>query len=156
MSTRSQRYQPFAPNPYKIGAAVAQVLSFLTTLAFVRVLLRDMQPLSVFLIAAALEGVLSLMKNAIFRSRRNSGAVGVSAFCFDGVLNAGGLFPLMQRIGDTPTGQMFTTWLNLQAGASNTAAVILALVFGGLLSAAPWFLWRAGDDEEEVPKHDVR
>jgi hypothetical protein len=118
------------------------------------VLLRDMQPLSVFLIAVALEGVLSLMKNAIFCSRRNSGAVGVSAFFFDGLLNAGGLFSLMQRIGDTPTGKMFTTWLGLQAGANNTAAVILALIFGGLLSAAPWFLWRAGDEDEEPPRKE--
>lgn len=147
MSTRSQRYQPFSPNPYKIGAAIAQVLSFLTTLAFTRVLLSDMLPLSVFMIAVALEGVLSLMKNAIFRSRRNSGTVGASAFFFDGLLNAGGLFPLMQRVGDTPTGKMFTTWLGLEAGANTTAAVILALIFGGLLSAAPWFLWRAGDEE---------
>jgi hypothetical protein len=149
MSTRSQRYQPFNVNPYKIGAAIAQTLSFLTTLAFVRVLLKDMQPLSVFVIAVALEGVLSLMKNALFRSRRNSGAVGVAAFFFDGVLNAGGLFPLMQRINDTPTGKMFTAWLDLQAGANDTAAVVLALIFGGLLSAAPWFLWRAGDDDQE-------
>jgi hypothetical protein len=143
-----QPHQPFAVNPYKVGAAVAQALSFGTTLAFVGVLLVDMQPVVVFLIAGGLEGVLSLMKNAIFRSRRNSGAVGLSAFIFDGLLNAGGLFPLMQRIGDTPTGKMFTTWLGLQAGANATAAVVLALVFGGLLSAAPWFLWRAGDDGE--------
>jgi hypothetical protein len=154
MHTRSRQYQPFSPNPYKIGAAIAQVLSFLTTLSFVQVLLSDMQPLSVFLIAVALEGVLSLMKNAIFRSRRNSGLVGVSAFFFDGLLNAGGLFPLMQRIGDTPTGKMFTAWLNLQIGGNNTAAVILALVFGGLLSAAPWFLWRAGDEDEEPPRKE--
>jgi hypothetical protein len=152
MSTRTHPYQPFRINPYRVGAGVAQLLSFLTTLAFTRVLLPDMQPMGVFLIAAALEGVLSLMKNAIFRSRRNSGAVGVAAFVFDGLLNAGGLFPLMQRIGDTPTGKMFTAWLDLQAGANDTAAVILALVFGGLLSAAPWFLWRAGD--EELPRKE--
>src|SRR5262245_7120573 len=149
MSTRSQRYQPFIPNPYKIAAAVAELLSFATTLAFVRVVLSDTSPLSTFVIAAGLEGVLSLMKTALFRSRRNGGAVGLSAFFFDGLLNAGGLFPLMQRIGDTPTGKMFTAWLDLQPGANDTAAVILALVFGGLLSAAPWFLWQAGDQEKE-------
>ena len=55
MSTRSQRYQPFRANPYRIGAAIAQALSFLTTLSFTQVLLSDMQPLSIFLIAAALE-----------------------------------------------------------------------------------------------------
>src|SRR5258706_5745382 len=132
-NVRSQHpHQPFAVNPYKIGAAVAQALSFGTTLAFVGVLLPEMQPILVFLIAGALEGVLSLMKNAIFRSRRNSGAVGLSAFIFDGLLNAGGLFPLMQRIGATPTGKMFTTRLSLQAGANDTAAVVLALIFGGL------------------------
>lgn len=147
MSTRAQ-HQPFAINPYKIGAGIAQALSFGTTLAFTGVLLTEMTPLVVFLIAAALEGVLSLMKNAIFRSRRNSGAVGLSAFIFDGLLNAGGLFPLMTRIGATPTGKMFTAWLDLQAGTNATAAVILALIFGVLLSAAPWFLWRAGDDQE--------
>lgn len=146
MSTRTQ-HQPLALNPYKIGAAVAQALSFGTTLAFVAVLLPDTSAIVVFSIALALEGVLSLMKNAIFRSKRNSGAVGLSAFVFDGLLNAGGLFPLMQRIGGTPTGKMFTAWLDLQAGANNTAAIVLALVFGVLLSAAPWYLWRAGDEE---------
>src|SRR5262245_49146308 len=99
MSTRSQSYQPFRINPYRIGAVIAQLLSFLTTLGFVQVILVDMSPLLVFLIALGLEVVLSLMKNAIFRSRRNSGVVGLAAFFFDGLLNAGGLFPLAQRIG---------------------------------------------------------
>jgi hypothetical protein len=78
---------------YRIGAVIAQILSYGTTYAFVAAVMTGATPLTIFLVSAAAELILSLANSAMFKARQRDGAVGVSAFFFDGLLNAGGLWP---------------------------------------------------------------
>lgn len=145
--TQQQPREPIRINLYRIGAVIAQVLSFVTTYAFIVAVMKGATGLTIFLIAVGVELVLSLAKSAMFKGRARDGAVGWSAIGFDSLLNAGGLYPIAKNIGDTPSAKMLAEWLGLTTDVSATAAVIIALVLGFLLSILPWYLWRAGDDE---------
>jgi hypothetical protein len=146
--TRQQQSEPARFNMYRIGAVIAQVLSYGTTYAFVGAVMQGATALTIFLVSAAAELILSLAKSAMFKARQRDGAVGMSAFLFDGLLNAGGLWPYTRNIGGTPTAQMLAAWLGIDTGVNETAAVVIALGLGALLSVLPWYLWRAGDTDE--------
>jgi hypothetical protein len=145
--TRQQQSEPARFNMYRIGAVVAQILSYGATYAFVAAVMKSATPLMIFLVSAGAELVLSLAKSAMFKARERDGAVGVTAFAFDALLNAGGLWPYTKNIGETPTAKMLAEWLGLQASVNDTAAVVIALGLGALLSVLPWYLWRAGDTD---------
>jgi hypothetical protein len=38
---------------------------------------------------------------------------------------------------------MLAAWLGIGTGVNETAAVVIALGLGALLSLLPWYLWRA-------------
>jgi hypothetical protein len=140
--------EPVRINLYRIGAVVAQVLSFLTTYAFIVAVLKGATGLTAFLVSVGVELLLSLAKSAMFKARARDGAVGWAAIGFDSLLNAGGLWPIAKNIGGTPTATMIAEWLGFSTDVSNTSAVVIALALGFLLSILPWYLWRAGDDDE--------
>lgn len=143
----AQPREPVRINLYRIGAVVAQILSFLTTYAFIAAVLQGATGLTVFLVGLGVELLLSLAKSAMFKASARDGAVGWAAIAFDSLLNAGGLWPISKNIGSTPTAKMIAEWLGLTTDVSGTAAVVIALALGFLLSILPWYLWRAGDDE---------
>ena len=59
----------------------------------------------------------------------------MSAFAFDGLLNAGGLWPYTKNVGNTPTATMLAEWLGISTGVNTTAAIVIALGLGALLSS---------------------
>jgi hypothetical protein len=134
-------------NVYRIGAVIAQILSFAATYAFIAAVLKGATGITTFLVAAGVELVLSLAKNAMFKQHARDGAIGWSAVIFDTLLNAGGVWPIAKNIGGTPTATMIAEWLGIEATVNETAAIVIAIGLGFLLSILPWYLWRAGDDE---------
>lgn len=150
MTLRStqRQHDPARINIYRIGAVVAQALSYATTYAFVAAVMTGATTLTIFLVSAGAELILSLAKSALFKVRQRDGAVGVSAFFFDGLLNAGGLWPYTKNIGSTPTATMIAEWLGISNGVNATAAIVIALGLGALLSVLPWYLWRAGASDD--------
>jgi hypothetical protein len=149
MSVRARQtsQEPMRLNLYRIGAVIAQALSFAATYAFVAAVLKGGTGLTIFLVATGTELILALAKNAMFKQHARDGAIGWSAVVFDTLLNAGGLWPVAKNIGGTPTATMLAEWLGLKTDVSGTAAIIIAIGLGFLLSVLPWYLWRAGDDE---------
>ena len=66
---------------------------------------------------------------------------GAIVFLFDAAINAGGLFPMLRNVGQTPTAQMLAA-----SGVAPTVAVapalLLSFVVGAIIAIAPEALWR--------------
>jgi hypothetical protein len=137
-------------NPYKIGAVLAQLGSFLTTYAFFAAVLIGAPPLLTFGIAVGVEFLLTLGKGLLFNTARHDDAVGWAAILFDTLLNGGGLWPYAARLAATPTAIMFTEALHLDGQMGSVPALVLALVFGFWLAVSPHRLWRAGSKRTEA------
>lgn len=70
--------------------------------------------------------------------------VGALALLFDVALNAGGVYAFVRRIGETPTGLMLSDVFGGSA-IGPIPAMIVALVVGFLIAAAPEELWTRKD-----------
>lgn len=138
MTTRARQARAITINGRKIAAALTQVGSFVTTYLFVLALGIDGVP--GFLAALAVEFVLMAAKHNTLLARADG--IGVVAIVIDTFLNAGGLYPFMQRLDKTPTWGMLVTSLKLQGEVRAVPAMVFAVVIGFLLSAAPTWLWR--------------
>jgi len=125
-------------NGRKIAAVVAQIGSFFTTWLCVQALGIGGTP--GFLIALCAEFVLMAAKHNTLAGRGDE--IGIIAVIVDTLLNAGGLYPYMQRLDKTPTWGMLAVALNLQGDLRPLPALGFALLIGFLLSAAPSWLWR--------------
>jgi len=139
MSTRSTTTQgTITVSGRKIAAALTQIGSFVTTWLFVSALGVTGAP--GFFLALAVEFVLMAAKHNTLLGRADQ--VGAAAVFIDTILNAGGLYPYMQRLDKTPSWIMLVSALNLEGELRKIPALVLALLFGFLLSAAPTWLWR--------------
>ncbi|HJZ48688.1 MAG TPA: hypothetical protein VKE41_16035 [Roseiflexaceae bacterium] len=121
----------------KIAAALAQAGSFATTWLFVRAL--GYTDVDGFLIAAVVEFILTAGKFPLLHSRGD--LLGLIALILDTGLNAGGLWPSVQKFDQTPTAQMLSQALHLSPQMHSVPALFFALLFGFLLSALPHWLW---------------
>jgi hypothetical protein len=130
-------------NAYHAGAVLAQIGSYLTTYAFFRAVLAGMDLPLVIGIALAAEFLLFLGKGLLFDPRRHDGAAGWASVLIDTLLNAGGLWPYVTRVSDTPTAKMVVEAFGLHGTIGHVPALILTLVAGYVLAVAPHRIWRA-------------
>lgn len=138
MSTRAAAGRTIRIDGQKIAAGLVQVGSYLTTWLFVRAI--GFTGADGFLLALIVEFVLMAGKFNFLHGRGNG--VGVIAIGIDTLLNAGGIYPYVQNIDQTPTWAMLATTLQLQGDLGNLPALVLSLLLGFLLSALPSWLWR--------------
>jgi hypothetical protein len=91
-------------------------------------------------IGVLLQVVFTVLERPMLSGRPNkvSGVV----LLFDTLINAGGIFPFALRASATPTVQMLSTAFHLDPTVSPVAALVLSLVAGFLLAAAPEAVWR--------------
>ncbi len=134
-------------NIYKIGAALAQAGSLLTTYAFFRAVMAGSDLILVILISACVEFVLFLGKKLLFsaRQRQNGKQIAIPSIALDTLLNAGGLWPYVKNIAASPPAIMLAEALALHDTIGAIPALIISLVAGYLLAVAPHTLWKAGE-----------
>jgi hypothetical protein len=138
MTTQTQPQKMMRLDGRKVAAAIAQIGSFTTTWLFIGAI--GMDGWKCFGISLAVEVILTIAKGSILSGK--SDILGGAAILIDTLLNAGGLWPYVQRIDHTPTWKMFTESVGLDGTLRQLPALGFALVIGLLLSASPHLLWR--------------
>jgi hypothetical protein len=73
--------------------------------------------------------------------RGKPSSVGIGALLLDVLMNAGGVYVYVRNIGDTPTVRMLMEAFGLAGDVSPIGAMIVALVIGFLIAAAPEEFW---------------
>lgn len=76
-----------------------------------------------------------------FWGRRRDAVAGVAVIA-DTMINAGGVWPWMSRLDQTPPWRMLAEGLQLAPGLAIVPALVLSLVFGYVLAAAPERVWK--------------
>ena len=137
MSSQAAGSSPVPINGNKIAAALAQLGSFATTWLFIRAL--GYVGADGFAIAVVIEFILTAGKFSLLHGRGD--VLGGVSVLFDTLLNAGGLWPIVQKFGATPSAVMLSEALGLATEMRALPALFFALVFGFLLSALPHWLW---------------
>ena len=120
--------------PRRIAAGVAFIGSFATTYLFVAAI--GGNGWIGLAIAAAAEFVLQMCKTS------SNGGLRWGGHGIDAVLNGGGVYLFVQALPATTVWQMVVAGLGLGDGMSATAALVLALAIGAVLSVAPQALWK--------------
>jgi hypothetical protein len=141
--TSKARQQNARVNGHKVAAALAQLGSFATTYMFVDAL--GGKGVEGFFIAVTLEFLLVAGKQLLYTPGGHRDALGVIAVVADAGLNAGGIWPIVQHIDNTPTWAMLVQALGLDGQLRQIPTLVIALAIGYVLSIAPHRLWRAGD-----------
>lgn len=142
MSTRVAR-EPMQINPHKIAAALAQLGSFATTYGCVLALGGKGQ--LGFWLAVGIEALLAAGKSLVFDGKKSgTDAFGWIAILLDTLLNAGGIWPMVQVLDKAPAWIMLKDSMGMTGDMGKLPALVVALVLGYLLSIAPHRLWRGG------------
>lgn len=142
-------------NIFKLTAAIAQLLSFLTTLWCVEWIWSDGQPLHRYAAALVIEITLVAMKLTLFNGSGRDDAVGWSGMVIDVILNTGGALPRASLLMTFPPIAVLLQIIGLYTGATYPLATIqeitishgggvTALLGGILLAVAPHYLWKRG------------
>lgn len=136
----------------RVSAIISQLASFATTLSFAAFLLAGFPTLTgpqfwiaSFLLALAGEGLLFGMKECIFQEGGVNKGIGVSGFAADGVINAGGLAVIVDRLLIfRPIASMLGLAEVDVASADGRlfAAQVGSMALGVVLSILPHVLWR--------------
>ena len=140
MTTRSNR-EPMTINPRRIAAAMAQIGSFATTYGCV--IAMGGKGNVGFFIALGIEFLLMMGKTLVFDGKKNEADfLGYVAILLDTLLNAGGIWPMVQTLDKAPSWIMLKESMGLVGEVGKIPALIVALVLGYLLAVAPHRLWR--------------
>lgn len=91
-------------------------------------------------IAAALQFCMTAAERPVMLRKPDLFAIGV--FLIDTLVNAGGVFPLLVNIGQTPTASMLAAG-GVAPDVSVYPAIVASLVVGAIIAIAPEALWRA-------------
>ena len=129
-----------------IAGIIVQVFSFLATYGFVVAI--GLESYLGFAVAVSVEVALFYGKKLIFEHRNDS--AGWACIAIDTLLNAGGIYPYASKGSATPTWLMLSDALGLQPTMSKSAALVLALLLGFVLSFLPHRLFYAsqkGNDD---------
>lgn len=92
--------------------------------------------------AVATQFVLTVAERPILNGRPSWFTGGV--LLIDALVNAGGVFPLLRNIGQTPTAQMAAAG-GVAPEVGMAPAILLSVIFGLIIAAAPEALWRMKD-----------
>lgn len=95
-----------------------------------------------YMIAAAIgaQVIFTWLEKPVLRGKPNK--VSSAVLLLDTITNAGGIFPMAMRAPETPAAQMLIAAFHMSPTMSPLAALILSLVAGFLLAAAPEAVWR--------------
>lgn len=95
-----------------------------------------------YLIGAAIlaQLIFTWLEKPVLRGKPNK--VSSAVLLLDTLTNAGGIFPMAMRAPETPAAQMIITAFNMSPTISPLAALLLSLIAGFLLAAAPEAVWR--------------
>lgn len=85
------------------------------------------------------QAFLTWAERTIWKGRPS--VIGFGALAIDVLLNAGGIYPYALRLGNTPPVQMIADVLNTDSAVGPVGAMIVAVVLGFLVAAAPEELW---------------
>lgn len=94
------------------------------------------------LIAAAIAAqvIFTWLEKPVLRGKPNQ--VSSAVLLLDTLTNAGGIFPMALRAPETPPAQMLIAAFNLAPTMPPLGALLLSLILGFLLAAAPEAVWR--------------
>ena len=132
----------------RFASIVAWFLGTFTTYLF---FVRAMPAVGVMVniaLAATTQWLLTIAERPLWRFllRRKGGrfvALGLVVTLFDGLLNAGGLYPYMTSLAKTDVGKMIAEVLKVEQAMTPTSAFLLALAIGVIVAGLPEYLWEA-------------
>ena len=123
----------------RIAAGVAWLVGLTATYLGLAALLTN-APWWLPLVAALVtQAMLTWAERAIWRGRPS--LVGALALLMDTLLNAGGVFPYALLLGNTPPVQMFATVMGVPSQIGPVGAMIVSMVLGFAIAAAPEEFW---------------
>lgn len=129
-----------APNiGNRIAAVVAWLVGLAATYLGLAVLLTNAPWYVPALAALVAQGMLTWAERAIWRGKPS--LVGALALLMDTLLNAGGVFPYALLLGATPPAIMIATVLGVPSQVGPLGAMIVSLVLGFAIAAAPEEFW---------------
>lgn len=126
----------------KIASVVAWFGAVYTTYLSVAALQPGTPLLIATVTALVVQFVFTMAERPILRGR--PGAFTLIVFLLDALINAGGIFPALRNIGNSPTAQMIAA-AGTPANVASWPAILIALVFGAIIAVAPEALWRMKD-----------
>ena len=127
---------------YKVAAALIWLGAVYTTYLALDAIQPGTPWFIILPIAAGLQYVFTMAERPILHGKIEvfTGAVLV----IDGAINAGGLFPMLRNVGQTPTAQMIAAG-GVSSDVGSLPAILLSFVFGLIIAAAPEALWKMRD-----------
>lgn len=125
---------------YRVAAVLVWLgACFTTYLALVA-----LQPSTPWYILAGfgvtLQATVTIIELPMWR-RKGFNWLSLLVLAIDVLINAGGVFPAIARIGDTPTARMLQSG-GVPSDMGALPAIALALVLGVIIAAAPEVLWQ--------------
>jgi hypothetical protein len=151
VSSKALNQRSARVHPGKLGALIAQFVSWLTTYWCVLWIMQptpEMQPIAV-LVSLLAELLLVLMKRCLFNTDRNDDAIGWSGLIIDAIINAGGILPRAGRLLTFPPIAAILAFFGVSAAdptVNSIGAFVVAAIAGGLLSVLPHRLWRSNEE----------
>jgi hypothetical protein len=132
----------------KLGAVLAQSVSWLTTYWCVEWIMEPKPDQKVLAIAIAVgaECLLILMKSCLFDGTHRADGVGWAGLIFDTIINAGGILPKAGRVLTFPPIAAILGLLGITTAHPTVNLIgsfVVAIVAGALLSVAPHRLWHS-------------
>lgn len=132
----------------RLAAVVAWLGGVATTYLFFARAMPEMAWFVNLALAGTAQWLLTMGERPLWRRLlgRKGGRAASLAFVVtlgDGLLNAAGLYPYMNRLGATDLGKMLSDVLNVQSQMDARAAFGIALFLGLIVAALPEFLWEA-------------
>lgn len=119
------------------------VVACITTYQFVGALRPDLDQVYMAGTAISVQLVFTWLERPFLRGKPNK--ISTSILALDTMTNAGGVYPLALRAPETPAAQMIIAAFSMEPSITPLAAMILSLVAGFLLAAAPEAVWRWRD-----------
>lgn len=123
----------------KIAAVVAWIGAVYTTYLSVQALQMATPWHIAIATAVVIQFVLTMAERPILSGKPQAFTLVVCVF--DTLINAGGVFPTLRNVANSPTAQMFAA-TGTPATVGTWPALIISLVVGAIIAIAPEALWR--------------
>lgn len=133
---------------HRVAAVVAWLMGTFTTYLFFARAMPTAGALVNVTLAAGAQWLLTIAERPLwkFLLRRKGGrfvGLGLVVTLFDGLLNAGGLYPYMTSLAKTDVGLMVADVLKVEQAMTPLSAFLIALVFGIIVAGLPEYLWES-------------
>jgi hypothetical protein len=125
-------------NPGAATIAVAVIIwiaGAAASYAGISAMLQDIPVWLGIIVAVVTQLVLTFVERPALAGQFNVASIG--ALLLDVALNAGGLYPALRNVGETPTATMLMSVFNLDPGVSPIGAFLLSVIVGYIIAATP-------------------